>query len=35
MAHYGLPDAAWAIILPLLPPERSQRPGRDLPERYG
>lgn len=27
MARYDFPDAAWALILPLLPPERSQRPG--------
>ncbi len=27
MARYDLPDAAWALILPLLSPERSQRPG--------
>ncbi|CAI1543619.1 Transposase and inactivated derivatives [Serratia fonticola] len=27
MARYDFPDAAWALILPLLHPERSQRPG--------
>jgi transposase len=27
MARYDLPDTAWALIMPLLLPERSQRLG--------
>lgn len=32
MARYDLPDEAWALLLPLLPPEHSQRPGHPYVE---
>ncbi|WP_387490331.1 IS5 family transposase [Photorhabdus sp. RM96S] len=32
MARYDLPDEAWELLLPLLPPEHSQRPGHPYVE---
>lgn len=32
MARYDIPDPAWELIIPLLPPERSQRVGHPYVE---